>query len=380
VLATNDYPPAVVARLEELLAEIPHGQIRLLHDAAAPDAEAWISYIDPHLDRNWLEVPWFFAEVYFYRRILEATGYFATGPGDSKDPFAPQKQESLESSWTRVQSLAAKLAAHREAGWAEGDLSVLLAIALWGNQGDLSMWPGGSDEQPGSDGDGGGDDHRANADFLLADEREVVARHLQGREGPVRVDFIMDNAGFELVSDLALADYFLGSTQAKEVNLHLKADPLFVSDALIQDVHQTVDIMAAAGDQAVATFGGGLQRYLEEGRLKLTQHRFWNSPLPGWEMPADISQTLAAAALVVSKGDANYRRLLGDRHWAFTTPFARIVSYFPAPLLALRTLKSDLAAGIAPERIAALKAQGVEWTTSGRWGVIQFAPERPREQ
>lgn len=83
---------------------------------------------------------------------------------------------------------------------------------------------------------------------------------------------------------------------------------------------------------------------------------------------------LADATLIISKGDANYRRLLGDRHWSFSTSFTEIMSYFPAPLLGLRTLKSDLAAGIAPERVAALTAQGELWTTSGRYGVIQFAP------
>ena len=38
----------------------------------------------------------------------------------------------------------------------------------------------------------------------------------------------------------------------------------------------------------------------------------------------------------------------------------------------LRTCKSEVAAGIAPERIAAAGAQDDEWRTSGRWGVIQF--------
>ena len=31
--------------------------------------------------------------------------------------------------------------------------------------------------------------------------------------------------------------------------------------------------------------------------------------------------------------------LLGDRLWALDTPFAEVAAYFPAPLLALRTLK-----------------------------------------
>ena len=200
-----------------------------------------------------------------------------------------------------------------------------------------------------------------------------MARYLQAAGDDLRIDILMDNAGFELVSDLALVDYLLDSGLAGEINLHLKSDPVFVSDALVADVHQAVALMAEAGDPAVAAFGGRLQRYLDEKRVKLLAHPFWTSPLAAWEMPPDLRQTLARATLVLSKGDANYRRLLGDRHWAFTTPFAEIVAYFPAPLLALRTLKSEVAAGIAPQRISALTAQGVAWATSGDWGVIQFA-------
>lgn len=90
-------------------------------------------------------------------------------------------------------------------------------------------------------------------------------------------------------------------------------------------------------------------------------------------MPAYLRQTLSEAALVISKGDANYRRLLGDRHWNYVTPFADIVSYFPAPLLALRTLKSNVAAGLDEAVVAALQARDPGWVVSGRWGVMQFA-------
>ena len=57
-----------------------------------------------------------------------------------------------------------------------------------------------------------------------------------------------------------------------------------------------------------------------------------------WEMPLELHRQLSTSYLVLSKGDANYRRLLGDRHWDFTTPFAQAVGSVPAPLLALRTI------------------------------------------
>jgi len=65
---------------------------------------------------------------------------------------------------------------------------------------------------------------------------------------------------------------------------------------------------------------------------------------------------------------------VGDRRWPATTPFADLTSYFPSPLLALRTLKSDVAAGLDPATVAELEASGEEWRTSGTYAVVQFRP------
>jgi hypothetical protein len=75
--------------------------------------------------------------------------------------------------------------------------------------------------------------------------------------------------------------------------------------------------------------------------------------------------------LVISKGDAHYRRLLGDRHWPYETSFEDILAYYPAPLVALRTLKSELVAGLAPGQTAWVASQDPEWMLNGRWGMIQ---------
>ena len=78
-----------------------------------------------------------------------------------------------------------------------------------------------------------------------------------------------------------------------------------------------------------------------------------------------------AADWVIVKGDANYRRLLGDAHWDPATPFDRAAAYFPTPLVALRTLKSELIVGLQPGQAARLTALDPEWMTNGRRGVVQ---------
>jgi hypothetical protein len=89
-------------------------------------------------------------------------------------------------------------------------------------------------------------------------------------------------------------------------------------------------------------------------------------------MPPHIQEQLGTAALVISKGDAQYRRLLGDRHWPYTTPLDKIMSYFPASLVILRAAKSEVMAGLAPGQVEKLSQEDPEWLYNGRWGLIQM--------
>jgi hypothetical protein len=99
---------------------------------------------------------------------------------------------------------------------------------------------------------------------------------------------------------------------------------------------------------------------------------FWTSPLAFWEIPDTLKKELSHSNLIIIKGDANYRRLLGDRHWNFTTKISDIVCYLPAPMVALRTLKSEVAAGIKPEVLEEVVKSDSAWLTNGQWGVVQF--------
>ena len=80
---------------------------------------------------------------------------------------------------------------------------------------------------------------------------------------------------------------------------------------------------------------------------------------------------LAGADLVVVKGDANYRRLLGDAHWPPTASFARATRHFPARLAALRTLKAEIIVGLEPGEAERLRAEDPSWLVNGRRGVVQ---------
>lgn len=368
VLAENELPPEAVGALETLLSELPNGTIRPLRDRSAPDVMAWDTYVAPYTGQTWLDVPWFFAETYFFRRILEATGYFEAGPGRGADPFAYQKRTALEVSREDIRSLVHRLRKGLIPGvWDPDMFQHLLHADLWGNQADLNLWPADEEGRPrhsGSD---------VEREHLLADDTTQLLTYLSGlAERGIRVDMIVDNAGLEFVCDLALVDYLLTSQKASVVNLHLKMHPTFVSDATPENVWQTLAFLQADADSDVQAFGARLRGHIEGNKLRLHADPYWTSPLSGWEMPDTLRQELSGADLLVSKGDANYRRLLGDRHWPFTTPFTDIVSYVPAPIVALRTLKSEVAAGIDADRLDTLDQRDPDWLVNGKWGVIQF--------
>ena len=369
VIETNRFTPDVVKNLQALIAEIPLGKIRPLQDVDAPDAADWLRYITPYLGLNWLDSPWLFAETYFYRRILEATGYFSPGFYKGYDPYSEQKRISLSLANEAIQTFYNQV-------WTalkQPELSALerlLVNSLWGNQADLSVWSIDEDERP---------DYRDEAvqtRHLVINDAKPAVDALTFENRPLkRVDFLMDNCGQELACDLGLVFFLLESGLAETIVLHIKPHPTFVSDATAKDVIETVETLSAHANPSVAQLAKRLGCYLKEGRLHLREHFFWTSPLPLWEMPPDLRTELSQAGLIISKGDLNYRRLIGDRHWSFTTPFEQVVEYLPTSLVALRVLKAECVVGLSEEKVRSLFNHDPEWLFNGKWGIIQFFPK-----
>lgn len=362
--AENDFPSSVESRLQRLRETIPQGPIRHLENHHAPDFKQWESYIAPYEGQNWLEVPWFFAEHYFYRRIMEAVEYFEGG----SDPFQVQKGKGIRQAVPRVRPLAEQIK-----GWiseinpSRSQLQHLLYLDLWGNQADLSLWPADGEETPDHD------QLDEAQEYLLVDDSLPALSGLRSAEVE-RLDFLIDNVGVELVHDLALADYLLSVGHVNNVRFHVKAHPTFVSDAIQSDVTDTLRTMHISDQDPVSLLGRRLADHMSENRLTLHPHFFWNSPLEFWHYPQNVHDLLVEADLLIIKGDANYRRLVGDRHWPYHTPFPEVVDYLPVPSLALRTLKAEVAVGLSQHTVDRVREEDPRWMVNGRWGVIQYAP------
>ncbi len=364
VLEENDLPETAVQQITDLLNEIPHGPIRPLPDHLAPDLEAWQAAIMPHLGQTYMEAPWFFDETYVYRRIMAAVDYFRSGI----DPFSRQKRESLATTLDQTQERIAQLNQMIAEGWQAAHFQQLLLAALWGNQADMSMWSAEDSSKP---------NHAESAEqlaHLLVNDATAVTQLLAK---PVKqIDFILDNVGIELIGDLCLADYLLSVDQAQTVQFHLKLHPTFVSDATVGDTEATIASLREDDAPELQQAGTRLTNYLVNGRLRLLNHPFWTSPHPLWHLPADLHQMVASSELLISKGDANYRRALGDALWPHTTPIREVISYLPTPALFLRTCKSEALAGMSQIQLDQLIQLGrleEDWLVNGRWGIIQLA-------
>jgi hypothetical protein len=352
------YPPEQQRALDALLEEISGGGVIGPLPSAAHDHGRWAAWGAQEYvgRRSWFEAPFLWAESYFYRRLLEALRYFEPGPWRAIDPFAPFKRAELRD--TAVEEELAALDSVAELP-PEAQDRVMLSGALWGNRADLGFRISSTDPSD-------------MGRHLITDDGDLLWRHLAD-SAPATLYLLADNAGRELIPDLILIDHLLHTGRADQAVLHVKPYPYFVSDATTADVVDCVRRIAEAPGRAGA-IGARLFGALAGGRLTVRAHHFSCAPLPYADMPDDLRADLARATVTISKGDLNYRRLVGDRRRPGTTPFADPTSYFPSPLLALRTLKSDVAVGLEPAALADLEATGEAWRTSGTHAVIQFRP------
>ncbi|MEM7595014.1 MAG: damage-control phosphatase ARMT1 family protein, partial [Cyanobacteria bacterium P01_A01_bin.83] len=345
VIAENNYQPEIEAELQALAQNLLHEKVRPINNDGGTDLAAWIEYIKPYQSQSWLDCPFYFIETYFYRRLLEAIEYFAVEQDQIIDPFKLQKRLGLTKAMPSVRREVKnyhnihRCPQERNDIWRQ-TLLYLLYLNLWGNRADLSL-------NPTKAGDFNHEQIQIQnqGEYILLNDAPVVANYIKGLSQQ-RVDYIVDNSGFELISDLLIVDFLLTSNAAEIVYLHLKSHPIFVSDAMIKDVEETIDFLADDAEPEVQQLAARLKNYLTDKRLKLVDNLFWTSPLFFWSMPEQLRQDLAQSSLVFIKGDANYRRLVGDCYWKKTSSFADICGYFPAPFVTLRTLKSEVIVGL----------------------------------
>lgn len=364
VIAHNEYGPDILAELDALRDELASGQVSPLREEAS-DVHFWHDAWRPWQGRTWRELPWFFAETYFYRRLLESVRYFQPGPWHLRDPFEPQKGQALLQG---LETLATFYASLPKGLPLEKQFALWLERSLWGNRADLSNAATLIAKA-----------HQANAKasehVLINHTRETWQLFASGQVR--RLALVADNSGLELLCDLALLDLLLAHDLVDTVHLHVKGQPFFVSDAMMKDARATLAALCQDQSEALRQLGQRLEKALAEKRLVLCDHPFWTTCLFFKELPDDLRRLLTQSDLILLKGDVNYRRLLEDRHWPPTADLAVIAAHMPSSFLTLRTLKGELIVGL-PEGLAEkLALEDPNWLINGERGLIHLVQLPP---
>lgn len=352
--AGNPLSPGQQTGLDDLAQEIATGVVPPLEDVFYPeDRLYWQTFLTERAGKRYMDIPFFEAEAYIYYRIIHLVDYKDSG----LDPFYYLKADSLKQHRDFVKAAASKHMQQSLVFDATYFISLLHA-ALWGNSADLSQL---------ETNDALVDPALRNK--LVIDDSAALYGWLTAT--PTKeVDLIADNAGLELLADLFLIDYLLATGQVSRINLHLKAYPTFVSDATIPDVTGHLEILRSFLHGPLTQFVDRLEDHRTGGRLRLLDHPFWNSPCHFTKLPPEITQHFSSNAMLIFKGDANYRRLFEDREWPYTTPIDGLLDYLHRPCFSIRTLKSEIALGLSEDKLRSLTHADKDWLINGKYGLI----------
>ncbi|KAJ3727729.1 DUF89 domain-containing protein [Lentinula raphanica] len=392
------------------------------------DGEAHVDLYNSELEKlaqdsknTWFKAPWLYAECVY--RLLRS--YFVqTTHWKDYDPFHAQKLDVFTksgpsiyviefSSLKGIATIMHELESEKEALEADpSKLKVLfqemIQMCLWCNFGlqDLSLLTHISLAEIEKLQSVGKEMQAARKEFILRDDQEKAWDHLMTvKDG--RVDFVLDNAGFELFTDLVFADFLVTYTPyVSQVVFHPKLIPWFVSDVTPPDFSETIKYLSdpslflskpiqgdSSGQSSSTTEEGGrqghlqklvdrLRRYVEEevfllsvpsgtglgGGLTGTTTEFWTAHVPYWDMETHDRQLwefLRKSDLVVFKC---LRRLTGDVSWPSWTPFEEALGPLAGsfPLLSLRTNKADVAVGLDKDVLEKVEEKDGKWRVNGK--------------
>jgi hypothetical protein len=369
VLRANDFTGKQRDALLNLKEDLLHGVIADPFEISPFEFSAmepgsvhmWREEVSRYRGRSWLNAPFYFAEALLYMRIILDIGYFDSRSSYYlKDPYAGFKESELfsrngglEIGRTLVQTIDQIKDPSRK-------IITILFNSLWGNRVDLSLFSIAECSR--------GRVLTEGEENLLIDHSAELGKLIKNSK---RIDFILDNTGQELVSDLITAWYLLSSAPHREVHLHAKKYPFYVSDAMKGDIDRTFGAFVDDPNEKLSRIGRDLQSLLRTNKLLFHDHFFWNGPLHYVDLPVEIERDLSRSDVVLLKGDINYRRVVSDRKWKTSDNLEDIASYFPASFGLLRTMKSECVVDIDAEVAADLFREDPEWMVNGERGIIR---------
>lgn len=354
VLMDFDYTAPIQRALLGLKSDLTIGALHPLAETTS-DKALWDEDTQPWWGKSWLEIPWLLAETYFYRKLLEAVQYFQPGPWMGRDPYRRMKAGEIAKALAPfVAEYEGMADANDQAGFASA-----IAKALWGNRSDLSNLQH-------YDTEASTHDHQ-----IIRNESDAVYKLLKSK--PARIAYFFDNVGREFYFDLAFIQYLIRGGFAESITFYLKNQPFFVSDAMVADFWHILDALEGSGSEKAVQLATEIRGWIKSGVIDVEAPPFLATSREFNRLPESLREQLKAYDLAILKGDANYRRLIGDRHWEPTTPFAEVTDYFPTSVVSLRTLKAELIVGLTQQQLEDFRQNAeADWMINGKRGMISF--------
>lgn len=136
--------------------------------------------------------------------------------------------------------------------------------------------------------------------------------------------------------------------------------------------------------------------FLTDGTWEVMPHLFWTLPCEYKYMPdyaPDLYELLSSSALVIFKGDLNYRlgpspqlavltekdifrKVFGEKNWDPTTDPKVALQGLDLRLILIRTIKADIVCGLAPGTAEQCEKVDPKWMENGDYGLIQYIPAK----
>lgn len=365
----------VIGDISKLKYEIQTNKTMRDIISQAPDVKFYNDYLAKQANVTYFTTIWLHTECYMYRRLRET--FELTEHLKSYDPFRIQKQESFTASLEPMTQLSSYLLStmnsDNETKNTKEEFIKLLKLNLWGNKCDLSFTNGSVEDA--------GDPFEILTELepnIISDHSEEIWAAVADLDSPSQIiDIVFDNAGYELFTDLCIADFIISNGLAQSMRLYVKTIPWFVSDVMTHDFNWTLDELKKSSNETLRTVGKRWAKYVKNKVWTIVEDDFFTYPVDYSymaEVRPKLYEQLAEAKFIIFKGDLNYRKLFGEKNWDPTTPCdAALQGFTPSKLCTLRTVKCHVVCGLDKGVADEIDEREPDWMETGNYGVIQYS-------